>query len=75
MLLVVCRYNVDQRLSLSWQHHIVEATVPVKNKKKNKKPITVFVVNGKLFYIFPPKDLLCIVSTINILVQTEVAIL
>ncbi len=53
----------------------MEATVPVKNKKKNKKPITVYVVNGKLFYIFPPKDLLCIVSTINILVQTEVAIL
>jgi hypothetical protein len=51
--------------------HIVEARAPVKNnvknKVKNKKPITLSIVNNKPFYIFPPKDLLCIVCAINVL--------
>ncbi len=40
----------------------MEARAPVKNKVKNKKPITLFIVNNKPFYIFPPKKICCALS-------------
>jgi hypothetical protein len=56
------------RLSLSQLHHIVQAKAPVKNKKL----ITLSIVNSKLVHIFLSKDLLCIVCTFNTLVLAEV---
>jgi len=47
---------------LSRRHNIAEATPPVRNRNKNKKP----TIPVHIFFIFPPKDLLCIVCTINI---------
>jgi hypothetical protein len=46
--------DMGEGVSLSQLQNIAEATSPV----KNKKTITLSIVNCKQFYIFPPKDLL-----------------
>ena len=49
-----------------WQN-IAEATPPVRNKKENQRSQSLLsIVNSKLFYIFPLKELLCIVCKIHI---------
>jgi hypothetical protein len=51
---------------LSQRQNIKQATPPVRTEGRNRSWPIQSIINSKLLFIFPPKDLLCIVCTINI---------